>query len=232
MFKRMKRLVLAFLLGVAVGMSVKARSGGTGPRLDAGGLQRELMRRWLAKRFGAERASRILEACGAGYRELASEGRKEKGVMSFHLDTARQGLALYRALREEMGDAVDPVDVVHELMWEVFMRAPSVAMGSLLGRAKDPFTTFVKGMRFANTHAFPEPHWRRLNLEEEGCAGMDYTGCFYYDYLGEHGAPELTAAFCEMDVRQAECFPSQIEFRRTETLATGYDRCDFRYYRR
>jgi hypothetical protein len=231
MLKRMKRLALAFLLGVAVGMKAKTRTGVGGMKLDPAALQREMMRRWLAKRYGAERASRILEACDADYRELASEGRKEKGVMAFHLYAARRGLALYRAVREEVGGEADPVEVVHELMWEVFMRAPSRVMGSFLSRARDPFSGFVRGMRWANTFIFPEPHWRRLDLEEEGCAGMDYTGCFYYDYLGERGAPELTAAFCEMDVRQAEFFPPQIEFRRNETLPTGYKRCDFRYYR-
>jgi hypothetical protein len=231
MLRRLKRLVLAFLAGVATGMYVKSRPGG-GSRLDAGALQGKLMRRWLTKRYGAERANRILAAYDVHYRELASERRKEKGVMAFHLDTARRGLALYRAVSEELGGEVDAVKVVHELMWEVFMKAPSRAMGYLMAKARDPFSGFARGMRWTNTYIFPEPFWKRENLQGEGWIGMDYTGCFYFDYLKQHGAPELTGAFCEMDVRQAECFPPQIEFRRTKTLATGYDHCDFRYYRR
>jgi len=190
----LRRPALAFLLGVAAGMYIKSRSGGAGFRLDPGALQKELMRRWLVKKYGAERARRILEVYDVHYQELASDGREEKEVMAFHLDTARRGLALYWAVREELGGKADPVEVVHELMWEVFMRAPSKVMGSLMGRARDPFSGFVKGMRWTNTYIFPEPYWRRADREEEGCLGMDYTGCFYYDYLKERGAPELTPA--------------------------------------
>lgn len=232
MLKRLKRLLLAFALGVAVGVYVRSRSGEAAIPLDAASLQREMMRRWLAKRYGAGRAKDILEEYEENYRELASDGRQEKGVMAFHLDTARRGLALYRAVDDELGGEVDPVRVVHELIWELFMKVPSRLMGSLMARARDPFSGFVKGLRWTNRYVFPEPYWTRVEVVEEGCVGMDYTGCFYYDYLAERGAPELTPAFCEMDIRQAECFPPQIEFRRTETLPTGSSRCDFRYYRR
>ncbi|MDY6793821.1 MAG: L-2-amino-thiazoline-4-carboxylic acid hydrolase [Actinomycetota bacterium] len=230
MTKRLRRYALVFAAGVGVGMLIKDRARGV--KLDLGSLQRELMRRRLAARWGGEGAERILEALADHYGDLLEDGMREKGVMAFHLEVARRGLALYRALYDETGSAEEAVDTAHELMWEAFMKVPSRIMGTMIAAARDPFAGFAAGMRWTNTHVFPEPWWRRENIDMEDGVGMDYTGCFYYDYLRRKGAPELTRAFCEMDVKQASCFPPQIEFVRTQTLATGHDRCDFRYYRR
>lgn len=58
---------------------------------------------------------------------------------------------------------------------------------------------------------------------------MDQFGCPYLETLAAHGAPELTPFYCQIDDWMAEMLPPQIAFRRTQTLARGGDRCDFRY---
>ena len=98
--------------------------------------------------------------------------------------------------------------------------------------SRGPFAVFSRGMDWVNTHAFPSSGWERKQVAMEGGIGFDYPGCFYNHYMREMGAPELIPIFCEMDVRQAECFPPQIEFVRTRTMAARDDICDFRYYRR
>ena len=60
---------------------------------------------------------------------------------------------------------------------------------------------------------------------------LDQFGCPYLDTLAAQGAPELTPYFCQIDDWMAELLPAQIAFRRTQTLARGGDRCDFRYER-
>lgn len=188
-------------------------------------------RKELEKRWGSGAAERILTAFRDEYQELLEDGRKEKGIMRFHLAAARHGLALYRAMVGELGEGEDTVDAAHRVIWEAFLKTPSVLIGYMLGRCKDPFEVYSRGVEWVNTHIFPYPGWDRTIPKVEGGIGFDYTSCFYNDYMREKGVPELIPAFCEIDIRQAECFPDEIDFQRTQTLSTGGDLCDFRFYR-
>jgi len=211
--------------GVGV-LAVLARKASPGHLIEA------RVRGELEKRWGREAAERILASYRVERDELREDGRSARGIMGFHLTAARQGLALYRALVGEMGESEMAVDAAHQVIWEAFLKTPSVLLGYLMGRSRDPFAVFTRGMDWVNTHVFPSAGWERKKVEVEGGIGFDYSGCFYNDYMREMGAPELTPIFCEMDVRQAECFPPQIEFERTRTMAAGGDICDFRFYRR
>lgn len=185
----------------------------------------------LEKKWGRETAKRILVSFREEHEELLKDGKKAKGIMSFHLASARQGLALYRALVRELEEGEAVVDAAHQVIWEAFMKPPSVFLGYMLSRSKDPFEAYSKGVGWVNTHIFPTPGWSGSVVEVVGGVGFDYSSCFYHDYMREKGAPELTPIFCQIDVRQAECFPNQIEFRRTQMLSTGGELCDFRFYR-
>lgn len=55
---------------------------------------------------------------------------------------------------------------------------------------------------------------------------MDVVACPYNKYLTELGCPELTKIFCTNDDRCYGNLPG-IEFKRSGTIGTGYDRCDF-----
>ena len=55
---------------------------------------------------------------------------------------------------------------------------------------------------------------------------MDIVSCPYCRYFMELGCPELTKIYCENDNRVYGNLPG-LEFKRTGTLGTGADRCDF-----
>ena len=55
---------------------------------------------------------------------------------------------------------------------------------------------------------------------------MDVVACPYNKYFTELGCPELTRIFCANDNRSYGNLPG-IEFKRSGTLGTGADRCDF-----
>ena len=55
---------------------------------------------------------------------------------------------------------------------------------------------------------------------------MDVVACPYNKYLTELGCPELTKIFCANDDRCYGNLPG-IEFKRSGTLGTGAERCDF-----
>lgn len=62
--------------------------------------------------------------------------------------------------------------------------------------------------------------------KKKGEYRMDVVACPYNQYFTELGCPELTRIFCANDNRCYGNLPG-IEFRRSGTLGTGANRCDF-----
>jgi hypothetical protein len=57
--------------------------------------------------------------------------------------------------------------------------------------------------------------------------GLDFTYCGIYEFFKEHSAEEFTPYLCAMDRIISE--NGNLGLHRTETLAEGYDKCNFRY---
>jgi ubiquinone biosynthesis protein len=82
--------------------------------------------------------------------------------------------------------------------------------------------------RLTHRFFFNPPGWRREEVQVEGGYGMDMHRCPISDYLRSLGLGELCErAICDVDRRQAEM--RGILLTRTETLAGGAERCDFRF---
>jgi len=196
-------------------------------------LQLALLAPVLAREVGKETSRRVLMETRRRFEEK-TDRRPEtgKGVWRFHKAYLVFGLALYKALRDEPGEGLDPVQETHRLMWESGARGLASTFAFFVRRARDPFRVFARATEFANRRFFPVPLYERVNVEVPGGMGFDYTMCPYHEFFIGEGVPELTGAFCEMDWRLVELMPSQIEMQREHTLPTGGDRCDFRYYRR
>lgn len=186
----------------------------------------------LAREMGKEASRRVLMETRRRFDEKADR-RPDigKGVWRFHKAYLVFGLALYKALRDEPGKGVDPVQETHRLMWESGARGLASAFAFFVRRVRDPFRVFAWVTEFVNRWFFPVPLYGRVDVEVPGGFGFDYTRCPYYEFFIGEGVPELTCAFCEMDWRLAELMPSRIEMQREHTLPTGGGRCDFRYYR-
>ncbi len=62
--------------------------------------------------------------------------------------------------------------------------------------------------------------------KQKGQFKMDIVQCPYNTYLSELGCPELARLFCENDIYQHGNLTG-LKFVRTQTIATGGDKCDF-----
>ena len=60
--------------------------------------------------------------------------------------------------------------------------------------------------------------------------GVDYSECGVVKYLAREGAPELAPYLCWIDYPMTAAMGVRVD--RTETLAQGGQRCDFRFSRR
>ena len=96
------------------------------------------------------------------------------------------------------------------------MRLPG--MKGLFIRVWDPLTKKM----FGSDSGFKNVFYPK----KKGEYRMDIVACPYNRYFAELGCPELTRIFCENDNRTYGNLPG-LEFKRSGTLGTGADRCDF-----
>ena len=112
------------------------------------------------------------------------------------------------------------------------LAAPGFTVVSWLWpRGSVGFRWFGHLLRFLNgVFPFTSPGFEHVNLPStDGFRGFDYTRCILDESTRLNNASDLcTAAFCAIDYDMADAFG--VVLKRTETRATGCDRCDFRWH--
>lgn len=140
------------------------------------------------------------------------------------------GVALYRTLQADgypPDRAAEALDRVLEA--DLLRRRSRLAR---LGGLPGFFPAFAVVARAVSPVLFPSPGWRIRWLEvSRNRVAFDIDRCFYLSTLTALGAPELTAHYCRGDDVLYDEVSPRMAWRRTGTLATGCDRCDFRYDR-
>jgi len=209
--------------------------------------QIELFQRVLYNQFEEEVVFQIINETRIEYEKLIPEmpyiGAKESRVgrrLTSNIINTTMGLALWKSMKKH-GVTVEEVAVLlYETAEEMFN---SMSRFSKL---------FLKTFR-ALTNAFPLKHLYRGLLKnmakksqerefhnnfvmhyidgkgEEFDYGFDYTVCPINNFWREQGEEELLPYICLYDYFTSDLTGSGLI--RTQTLAEGFDRCDFRFKR-
>ena len=189
--------------------------------------------RGFAAGRGAAEAASLAARAQAKYDELlASAPYYPQRALRYHLERAiLPGLALYQTLREDGYDGEAALAEVQSVVGGAAL--PLRRLVPLLGRLPDPFGAFRVINRWVLRLGYPAQGWEMVPVEDsDRCLAFDMRRCFYLDTLTAHGAPELTAVYCQGDDVLFEALPPSITWERTMTMARGGDRCDFRWCRR
>jgi hypothetical protein len=86
----------------------------------------------------------------------------------------------------------------------------------------------MKGFKWEDEEEYG---WAAEFPESEAYIAVDITRCGLVKWFTEQGAPEIAPIACEGDFVWAE-FMTGLELRRTQTLASGDNICDFRYVKK
>jgi hypothetical protein len=151
--------------------------------------------------------------------------------MSFHRTLLVLGLALYRAMQDELGDRDDLVDIVHKVLWRSVPCDLMRIQAFFVRRSKDPYSRFLRLLGPRNEQFFTCPPWEKVEVELENGVGWDQHKCPYYDFFKDEDEVGLTKAYCDLDRLVAGLVPDHVELIRNRTLADGDSSCDFYYYR-
>lgn len=225
-----KRVFLAALAASAVGGFLAGRRVAAPPRrmpyLGTGQLV-------LAETRGEVKAALLAARVQTCYDELyAHRPHFRHPALRQHLEEGvLPSLALYQTLREETNDQKAVMAEIDRIVAAMVERSARRRLVLLLGRLPDPFTILRIVNRWAMKRAYPPEGWTFEWVEDsDQCIAYDARECFYLNVLTAHGAPELTAHLCVVDDLLFGDLPG-ISWGRTQTLARGDDRCDFRFRR-
>jgi hypothetical protein len=130
--------------------------------------------------------------------------------------------ASYSQLRESA------MNIFRAMLLEFFM-----SEAEMFKQQSDPWRAFVEWVRQGNKTNFDNEYFKAKEIESDsGCFAFDIQRCFYFEVLKESGRPELGSILCEYDSILASVVDSWIKFTRHETIASGDERCTFRYEKR
>ena len=101
-----------------------------------------------------------------------------------------------------------------------------------INSSEDSWKTIVEYTKVGNQQNYDNQYF---NLEyvadNEEEISFDIKKCFYFEIFEANGHPELGPILCEYDYLLMDAISKWIRFERTETIADGDNRCDFKLYR-
>jgi hypothetical protein len=186
----------------------------------------------LKQELGKDMSRQVVDKTKYYYKELDKRKPKEKGIMRFHRTLLILGLALYRAMQDELGDRDDLVDIIHKVLWRSVLCDLMRIQAFFVRRSKDPFNLFLRLLGPRNEQFFICPPWKKVEVELENGVGWDQYKCPYYEFFKEEDEIGLTKAYCDIDRLVADLVPDHVELKRHRTLADGDSCCDFYYYKK
>ena len=161
---------------------------------------------------------------------LKSSGPQSKDQKNIIVKRILPLLSIYQSLKSQNIDQEVAILIIEILLKETFFSTQLSGIRFLNRVFPDPFPvikpTLRIMMRFSDL-----PAGQEIKQDDKNCFAVNVYQCFIYDTLKEHGAPELTPVFCASDDWLSAAMP-KIQWRRTQTIGRGGEKCDFCWCKR
>ncbi|MFC1972421.1 L-2-amino-thiazoline-4-carboxylic acid hydrolase [Chloroflexota bacterium] len=193
-----------------------------------------LIRESVASSYGVDFADALYRDGRQEYEVLIPqiphvEERRGAALNSFLLITAQE-VALYKAMKKQGKTASEAWEICHEALKMRVQMVPKIKRwflkrmmySGILRRRLQKFTNMGKPLGFGNFEIrYVAGDGNDFDF------GIDYVKCGNYNFAQEHGAEEFAAYVCMSDIALSNAMGWGLI--RTETLADGCARCDFRF---
>lgn len=137
-------------------------------------------------------------------------------------------LACFRVLMAAGTERHYAIELIGDVAWKVFEkfgRLPMFVAGLL---TRDPRERLRMSVNSFSRFPFTPPGYVEKRLPSSDGISMDMLRCPAAEYFRKQDASDLCiGTWCNLDYALAEMWGGWLE--RTETLAAGYARCDFRF---
>lgn len=185
------------------------------------------IKRELIKLYGKEKTNIIVELANKHYQECMTLCKDASKGELMHLEnTIFPATSFYKALSKI--DNENALKYTKAIIIGLCKKGETVLNGIL--RIPGGKSLFMKVLSKMAVKMFGKEcgfDYKNFKISKK-CIQMDMTACPYLKYANKFNVPELIPVFCESDFATYGNL-SGIAFRRTETLGTGGNKCDFKF---
>jgi len=182
-----------------------------------------------AGRFTRKDIDRLLGAAWANFDRLTPElpGEPTHGSRQ-NVVLACLTLSMLKALTADGVEREYAIELIGDTCWKVYAQWGQIPRVVTRLRTRDPAKRMAMSVAMFLRYPFNWPGYRYAEVLEPRGRGLDMLRCPVAEYLAAHEASDLTVAtWCNLDFPLARMWGGQLE--RHGTLASGADRCDFRF---
>jgi hypothetical protein len=187
----------------------------------------------IKKSFDPEEVKIILSSFTKRFRELLEklkEGFNEPEL--FHGINPIFVIALEESLpgkKKDKDQVARYVLAIYKMMLEEFILEPQ---RRFMLSSKDPWSTFIENTRSGNQKIYDNEYFKLKEVSStDGEFAFDINRCIYQEIFKHFGRADLGPIMCEYDSLIAENVSKWVRFERKETIAEGFPKCTFRYFR-
>jgi hypothetical protein len=149
----------------------------------------------------------------------------DENSLTSDLISAAENLAFYKVLKRHDKPLREIGELAYSAQEKAFNDHPELAP-PMTDSELIPYIRYAAKVSIEKR--FPEDWvYEFIDGNDEFDLGMDFTECGIQKLYHKYGADEFTPYLCAMDILMSEC--GNLGLHRTQTLAEGGDRCDFRY---
>lgn len=187
----------------------------------------------FTSRYGEQFANTILKESREEFETLIPQLPYVRGFMPalrFFVVVSAWELALYKAMKEHGKSPAETWQLCHEALKFRLQKVPKFVRRVLWFYLFSDFVMKRARKIAEKTQKSPFGRWKFRFVEGDGKNfdwGVDYTGCTIYEFMKDQGAEEFAPYVCMSDIALSDVLGWGLI--RTQTLADGSDRCDFRF---
>jgi hypothetical protein len=185
------------------------------------------------KRFGLEKGTQIYADTSFITTELLVDidFRKSKAVERHLRRFIIPEIAFYRAMHNNGIEKEEAYQFLHDEI-----QKPAQKASDMFGAFKFlPFFFPIAKWIIKKVMAvsFPKEGWNtEWKVDNKNELSMNIHSCLYMETFAKYACPELCKANCDTDVTSFKGMEPKIIFKRTQTIGSGADYCNFRYLNR
>lgn len=187
----------------------------------------QIMGDLIMERYGDEFTNTVIKEIRKEYESIYEQIPYIGGdlnLLTFNLESAAENLAVYMVLKRKGKSLFEIGELSYKACEKIYNLHPELAP-----KSSPEYIPFIKkAAKESLKRKYPED-WVYTFIEGDGESdyGLDFTECGIVKLFHKYHADEFVPYLCAMDIIMSDAADAGIQ--RTETIAEGGKKCDFRY---
>ncbi len=180
-------------------------------------------------RFTRKEVDKILKQVWLSYDQLASSAPVMPKIGNqMNIMLACVTFACLQALVNHGIKRDYAIELIGDVAWKVYQKWGRLAIFIARLRTRDPKQQLQLSINIFLRFPFTPPGYQFNRLQHDDGISLDILKCPVAEYFLQYNATDLCiGTWCNLDFPLAEMWGGRLE--RSQTLASGCDRCDFRF---